>query len=235
MLNQIDIYLRNTDISTLYSDLGIELHGFIMSVIDSKYATSLHNQEPRPFSLFVYDSGNGFSCRVSTLNDEAIRIIDALEKVDKIIVYGIDRPLVVENISRSNPINAADIPDILSKNKYTVDIVTPATRKTSGEYTNPPDLCKYFLSVANKLKIYEDISIENDELETLFADMKMSRYIFESRSFILGGKKIPSMTGNCDVVIKRGADKLKLLLGYATYSGIGAKTSLGMGGFLVRT
>ena len=30
MLNQIDIYLHNADISTLYSDLGIKLHGFIM-------------------------------------------------------------------------------------------------------------------------------------------------------------------------------------------------------------
>jgi len=234
MLNQIDIYLRNTDISTLYSDLGIKLHGFIMSAIDSKYATAMHSQEPRPFSLFVYDSGNGFACRVSTLNDEAVQIIDTLEKVDKIIVYGIDMPLVVENISRSNPINAADIPDILSGGKYTVDIVTPATRKTSGEYTNPPDLCKYFLSVAAKLQAYENISVDAAELETLFADMKISRYIFESRSFMLGGKKIPSMTGNCDVAIKRGADKLKLLIGYATYSGIGAKTSLGMGGFIVR-
>jgi len=54
---------------------------------------------------------------------------------------------------------------------------------------------------------------------------------------MLGGKNIPSMTGSCDIIINSTGEqlrKIKLLLGYATYSGIGAKTSLGMGGFLVR-
>lgn len=237
MLNQLDIYLRHSDISQLYSDLGIKLHGFIMSKIDTKYAESLHGQEPRPFSLFVYDSGNGFVCRVSTLNDEAVQIIDVLQKQDKIVIYVGRKPilLAVENVTKSNPIKTNKISDILNKNKYTLDIVTPATRKTSGVYTNPPDLCKYFTSVANKLQTYENIFIERDELELLFADIKMSRYIFESKDFLLGGKPIPAMTGSFDVSINNKSEKIKLLLGYATYCGIGAKTSLGMGGFLVRT
>ena len=237
MLNQIDIYLRNADISSLYSDLGIKLHGFIMSKINTNYANFLHTQEPRPFSLFVYDSGNGFACRISTLNDEAIQIINVLENTDKIIVYGVDKPLLVEKIDRSKPINVTDIPSILANKKYTLDIITPATRKTSGVYTNLPDLCKYFTSVASKLKFYENILIENSELEKLFSSIKMSKYNFESRNFMLGGKNIPSMTGNCDIIINSTGEqlrKIKLLLGYATYSGIGAKTSLGMGGFLVR-
>ena len=235
MLNQIDIYLRDSDISSLYSDLGIKLHGFIMAKIDKTYAQLLHEQEPRPFSLFVYDSKKGFVCRVSSLNDEAVQIIDMLESIDKIKIYGIDKPLVVENISRSNPINAADIPEILGENKYRLDIITPATRKTSGKYTNLPNLRDYFASVANKIGEYENIAIESDELDALFADMTMSGYHFESSSFALGGRKIPSMIGNADIMIKSGADKLKLLLGYATYSGIGAKTALGMGGFLMQT
>ena len=234
MLHQIDIYLHGADISELYSDLGIKLHGFIMSKIHPKYADLLHTQEPRPFSLFVYNGGSGFACRVSVLNDEAVQIIDALENIDEIKVYGIDKPLTVGNVSRSNPINAADIPAILHKNKYSLDIVTPAVRKTNGRYTNPPDLCKYFASVANKLNAYENIPIDYGGLDALFAEMKISQYIFESKDFMLGGKKIPAVTGSLDISLKSGADKLKLLLGYATYSGIGAKTSLGMGGFLVR-
>ncbi|MCL2772516.1 MAG: CRISPR system precrRNA processing endoribonuclease RAMP protein Cas6 [Oscillospiraceae bacterium] len=178
-------------------------------------------------------------CRVSTLNDEAAQILDALEKQDTIVVYADKKPilLTIEKISRSNPIYAMDIPNILTKKKYKIDIVTPATRKTSGEYTNRPDLCQYFTSVANKLKVYEDILIENSELEMLFANIKMSRYNFESRNYMIGGKNIPAMTGSCDISINSDSeqvDKIKLLLGYATYSGIGAKTSLGMGGFLVQ-
>ena len=235
MINQIDIYLRNADISQLYSDLGIKLHGFIMAKIDANYAKLLHAKEPRPFSLFVYDGGDGFVCRVSTLNDEAVRIIDVLEQQDKIVVYAGKKPILLaaEKFSRSNPINAGDIPAILTKNKYSLDIVTPATRKTSGLYTNPPDLCKYFASVATKLQAYENISIERDEIESLFANIKISRYIYESKNYMLGGKAIPAMTGNFDITVTGEAEKIKLLLGYATYSGIGAKTSLGMGGFLV--
>ena len=239
MLNQLDIYLRNSDISALYSDLGIKLHGFIMSKIDTKYADLLHGQEPRPFSLFVYDSGNGFVCRVSILNDEAVQILDVLEKQDRIVVYSGKKPILleVEKMSRSNAINASDIPEILNRNRYTVDIVTPATRKTSGVYTNPPDLSKYFVSVASKVKTYENISIDNSEIETLFGNITITRYIYESKNFLLGGKTIPAMTGNCDIIIDAASgqsEKLKLMFGYATYSGIGAKTSLGMGGFLVR-
>ena len=235
MLNQLDIYLRNTDISPLYSDLGVKLHGFVMSKINMDYANLLHNQELRPFSLFVYDSGNGFVCRVSTLNDEAGQILEVLESQDKIVVYSGKKPILleVEKMSRSNPINASDIPEILNKKNYAVDIVTPATRKTSGIYTNPPDLSKYFTSVANKLNIYENISIKSGELESLFANIKMERYIFESKNFMLGGQTIPAMTGSFDITIKGESEILKLLLGYATYSGIGAKTSLGMGGLLV--
>ena len=237
MLNQLDIYLRNTDISPLYSDLGIKFHGFIMSNLNANYANLLHTQELRPFSLFVYNSGNGFVCRVSTLNDEAVQIISMLENTNEIIVYGIDKPLLVEKITRSNPINITDISNLLNKKRYIIDIITPATRKTNGEYVNPPDLCKYFTSVANKLKMYENISIENNELEELFSNVKIDKYSFESSNFMLGGKNIPSMIGNCGIIINANGEqlkKIKLLLGYATYSGIGAKTSLGMGGFLVR-
>lgn len=240
MLNQLDIYLRNSDISTLYSDLGIKLHGFIMSKINTTYAELLHGLEPRPFSLFVYNSGNGFVCRVSTLNEEALQILDILEKQDEIVVYAGKKPILisVENMSRSKTINAVDIPGILSKNKYTAGIVAPATRKTNGEYGNPPDLGKYFISVVNKLKVYENIIIETSEIEQLFSNIRMNRYTFESQNFMFGGKKIPSMTGNFDITInadKEQSEKIKLLLGYATYSGIGAKTSLGMGGFLMQT
>jgi len=76
-----------------------------------------------------------------------------------------------------------------------------------------------------------------DELEAFFADITITRYIYESKNFFLGGKTIPAMTGSCDIIINSNGEqlkKIKLLLGYATYSGIGAKTSLGMGGFLVR-
>ncbi|MCL2159866.1 MAG: CRISPR system precrRNA processing endoribonuclease RAMP protein Cas6 [Oscillospiraceae bacterium] len=235
MLNQIDIYLKKSDISSLYSDLGIKLHGFIMSKIDTKYAGLLHEKEPRSFSLFVHDGKDGLVCRVSTLSDEAEQIIAMLEDIDKITVYGMDEPLVVEHNNRAIPIKAAYIPDILNKNKYRLNIVTPATRKTSGRYTNPPDPQKYFGSVANKLWEYENIEIRQEELEGLFSDMTMTQYYFENSSFSIAGKKIPSMIGGADISLKSDADtkKLKLLLGYATYSGIGAKTALGMGGFLI--
>lgn len=237
MLHQLDIYLKNSDISQLYSDLGIKLHGFIMSKIDTKYADLLHMQEPRPFSLFVYDSGNGFVCRISALNDEALQIIEAVENTDKITVYGIDTPLIVEKISRSAQIDAKDIPGILPDNRYTLDIITSATRKTGGVYTNPPDFSKYFISVANKLQAYENISIEQNELEQLFSNIKINDYVYKSTKFLLGGNPIPAMIGSLDISInpkKEQTKKIKLLLGYATYSGIGAKTSLGMGGLLLR-
>jgi len=242
MLEQLDLYIKSADTSELFSNLGVKLHGFIMSRIDSDYAKRLHNpREHTPFSLFVFDSGEGFICRISTLTDEASQILDAMQNVGKIKVYGITEPLTIENMIRSNPIVRQDIVRIVTKKKYVLNFITPAVYKKDGKFCNMPELYRYFRTVVEKINRFESMDIEYRDIAEIFESyLKVGEYRYESSSYLLGGYIIPAMIGGASISIaarKEESDNkpeiLRLLLGYATFSGVGGKTSLGMGGTLL--
>lgn len=238
MLSQIDIYLKNADISSLYSDLGIKLHGFIMSKINTEYARFLHSQSLNPFSIFVFANEKGFVCRISTLTDEAAaQIITKMHTISEINVYGINKPLIVDNIISNAPIQANQISRMLSKRKYIIHFLTPATYKKDGKYCNLPSLYRFFRTVAEKINLFENINIDISDLKTLFDGINITEYTLKSEQYFLNNYPISAMAGNASITITSQSEQLvllKTLLGYATYSGVGGKTSLGMGGFLVR-
>lgn len=236
MLHQLDLYIRSADLSSLYSSLAVKLHGYIMSKIDTRYAGYLHGLDVNPFSLYLYDSGSEFIMRLSALNDEAAQILDKVEKTRSIVIYGLNSSLTVEYAKRANPISIADIGEAVKARGYQIRFVTPATYKTAGKYCNMPVLHKLFKPVINKINIYEHTGFNEESLEHLFSLVRIDAYRFDSASYRVGCTDIPSMTGYADISLHAEGDELaliRLLLGYAVYSGAGAKTSLGMGGFLL--
>jgi len=118
MLNQIDLYVECKDTSSLYSDIAIKIHGFIMKIIDTNYAEKLHKQELNPFSLFAFPIQDGFIIRVSTLNDEAFQIIEALKGMSEIRIYGISEPVLVKKVENYPPVSLEYLANYATKRKY---------------------------------------------------------------------------------------------------------------------
>lgn len=238
MLDQLDLYLTGADVSNLYSDLAVKLHGFIMSQLPSKYVAWLHRQTLNPFSLFAFDGGEGkgFVMRLSSLNVEALRILDAMQVVKEIKICGLEKPLVVERTHRAAALAIQRVHRALPEGRYTLHILTPAAYKTKGNYCNWPDFAKLYKTAINKLNRFEHLALNEEQLEALFDRAGGERYRFQSCEYLLSGKKIPALTGHVELALEGDDEEmrlLRLLLGYATYSGIGIKTSLGMGGTLL--
>ena len=74
--------------------------------------------------------------------------------------------------------------------------------------------------------------IDADTLEQLYTNAQIVRYDLKSVSFSLEGVKIPSFIGKITIKMngtQTMANFARMLLEFGTYSGVGIKTSLGMG------
>ncbi len=236
MLQQIDIYTKATDISGLYSDLSVKIHGYIMSRISNDYAAELHGGTVNPFSIYTVDAGEYYITRVSALNEHAQQILNVFEDCRKIRIFGTDSNLELLDVRKSPCVELPQLVLLMNKFRYRISIVTPAMFRQGGVLKCVPELPAYFNSVCQKLEKFENISFTRDELYSAFSLLKVENYSLQSESFISGSRKQNGMTGFFDIKLpdsKPESDLLKTVLSYATYSGIGGQTTQGMGGFIV--
>lgn len=236
MLHQLDIYLENADLSEVYSELAIKIHGFLMCKIDKVFAGKLHEQGVNPFSIFAVPSAGGFIVRLSALTDEALQLIDVLEKERRIIVKGAQEPLKIIKAERAPSIGFDEIQQLFHKRKYKITFVTPAMYKSQGVLCFDTRLENYFNSVIQKMNLFENTSFTMEDVHEALGRTTISDYSFSSANYFLSGHNVKGMTGEAFITIKSNGMLLNFtntLLGYSVYSGVGGKTPLGMGGFLL--
>ena len=115
-----------------------------------------------------------------------------------------------------------------------IHFLSPTAFKQNGRYLFYPDLRCVFQSLMNK---YDSATAENtmhdeDTLEQICEHAQVIRYDLKSVSFSLEGVKIPSFIGKITIKL-HGTDTManfvNMLFEFGEYSGVGIKTSLGMG------
>ena len=165
---------------------------------------------------------------------------------------------LVENIGSSITLTHNDLSfDVLSKNiiniqsyKELVDkvflneekknivrlkLLTPTTYKSNNEYQIFPSIRALYSSIYNKWNAFSDkISLADEEVfEHIITHSSIIKYNLKSYKYNLEKVTINSFIGNLSILLK-GPNELQticnLLVEYAQYCGIGAKTSMGMGG-----
>ena len=230
MMQRMVIRLRSENLDDIHSDLGVKIHGYIMSIIDSDYAEKLHTEALNPFSINVVRDGSELILTINALADEAMQIINALKAVDKIIVKGAPA-LKVLDYSIENPVGYNDYVDNIKK--YQFNIITPALCKKQGTLYFGTEISQYFKSVALKLNEFENENISEEDIKKAFDCMKIVGYKFFSKSYKIAPKKLTGMMGSVSFKIHgdySNCELLKKLIHYSCYSGIGSRTALGMGG-----
>lgn len=180
------IRLRSENLDDIHSDLGVKIHGYIMSIIDSDYAEKLHTEALNPFSINVVRDGSELILTINALADEAMQIINALKAVDKIIVKGAPA-LKVLDYSIENPVGYNDYVDNIKK--YQFNIITPALCKKQGTLYFGTEISQYFKSVALKLNEFENENISEEDIKKAFDCMKIVGYKFFSKSYKIDPKK----------------------------------------------
>ena len=238
MLYQTDFCFALCSGQDMQSALSVKTHGAAMKAIPSAYAAKMHTNDYHPFSIFTVRSEEGYTVRVSALCDEASAIPKALAEQPAIRIYteqGIcDLSVLMQNSAA--PIPAAQAAALVPERGCRLIFSSPAMIRVHSRPTAKPDICTYFYSVIRKYNAFENGSLDYAAFQEAFSAAWFGAYQISSDFYQITGRTFPGMTGYCDLYFPQDAKQnrlLRLCLGYASYSGIGSKTTQGMGGILL--
>lgn len=241
---EIDLQPEKPDFKINYH-YGSLLHGVLMETISPDYADKLHANSLRPFTQFVYYNRQRqtHTWKISTLNEEA---------GENIIRPMLDEDKLQINIRHKNlPVKLADrrITDSTSYETLTRDIylneqarrkvwlhfLSPTTFKIDGRFVIWPSVRHVFQSLLSRWNsFYSVVSLQDDDLlDHLIDHTEIISYKLKSTSFGLEGVKISSFKGDVCFLVRGPNDLVRianLLFAFSNFSGVGAKTALGMGG-----
>lgn len=235
-MKRIIISLQRIDQSPI--DLSAKLHGFLMEKLDPDYVAWLHEQETNPYSMKVTHQREQTIWTLQLLTDEAIQqILPFVLELKRVELHGL--PVFgVQSITMQD-LSSEQLFEFFNENQdrslFTVHFQSPTGFRSQGEYVLFPTMRLIFQSLMMKYaRLLENRQdIEEETLDYLVEHSRITSYRLESSYFRVHGKKIPGFKGKLTFKIT-GPTTLKayanMLLKFGEYSGIGMKTSLGMGG-----
>lgn len=239
MITKLTIGLENSEKLVDIKSSSL-FHGFLMEQLEYEYAEILHQNGWKPYATSIRQKEDILFWEITTLNLEAKeKVIDHLLKKNLSHIYLSYKKLKLEIVSMEKTEVSYD--DLLEENYFkdgsrylTIFFNTPTSFKSQGQYVFFPDMHLIYQSIMNKYDtVSKDNTIFNEEvLEQLLAHTQMIDYHLQSRRFYLEGVKIPSFTGRIKIKIHGPQMLVNLvhyILQFATYSGVGIKTAIGMG------
>ena len=241
MLSQIKMKLvSDTDLTYQMSSL---FHGFLMESISKEYADRLHGSSLHPFSQHLDFSPGGPFWVVNCLNEEARDkiIFNCLMRINDIELKKISQTLHIEERVYKE-VSSKELTDRFygedSSRYTTLHFITPTAFKQNGRYLFFPDLRCIYQSLMNKYDASDSTEsmFDEDTLEELYKGSEISRYDIKSTLFHLEGVRIPSYIGKITIKVngtQTMANFARMLFEFGKYSGIGIKTSIGMGAYRI--
>ena len=138
-----------------------------------------------------------------------------------------------KNISYKDLVKECYLKD--GQRRLKITFLTPTSFKQDGKYAIFPSVRLIFQSLMMKFdKASTQMEVfGKDILETFEKHVEISMYKLRSTSFHLDGTKVPAFIGDITIVVKGPVQLVNLanmLLTFGTYSGVGIKTGIGMGG-----
>jgi CRISPR-associated endoribonuclease Cas6 len=214
-----------------------------MEQLDPEYATYLHRQVRHPYALSVERAGaDSLVWRVNALNKEAVdNIIRPLSlclesgpielrsaevgvlQPSGVLLSETDPGLWVTRFYSDNP-----------PRKFRLSFMSPTAFRTAGAYTFTPDLRLIFQSLQMRYSLLSDRVDEPDDelIEELTRHSRITAYSLRTLPFAVGANRVPGFIGWASVQLGGPSTLVsfaQLLFSLAEFSGVGIKTSMGMG------
>ena len=239
MLSSLRIELEGEFDKSRNDLLGSLFQGFIMENIDVEYVEELHISTLHPYSQYITVNNNKLIWTLNTLNAEAKEKIADILKNKKIIdIKHKDREYKVSSVTEKNISYKDLVKECYLKDgqrRLKITFLTPTSFKQDGKYAIFPSVRLIFQSLMMKFdKASTQMEVfGKDILETFEKHVEISMYKLRSTSFHLDGTKVPAFIGDVTIVVKGPVQLVNLanmLLTFGTYSGVGIKTGIGMGG-----
>ena len=241
MIKQYRIKLKPDNESALSSLSGYYLYGMLTELLDPEYASLLHDNSISPISQYIQinSTDNAVDWIVNLFNSEAAaQISPILEGNSNFIINSCNCSLRVKDLSmtilpsdEALVERAQALPDL---SKPTLEFISPTSFKSYGEYLIFPSVEHIIRNLVNRWNSYSQSYLIKDEdaILALIQGIKIAGYRLQSSYFKMKGTKIPGFRGEVRLSTRLSiplAELLKILLYFSEYSGIGIKTSLGMG------
>ena len=239
MLAQINMELETKELNMNMASL---FHGYLMENIDSAYAEYFHYNTTNPFTscIFKDTKEDKFFWRVTTFSQKAYDMLMSYFSKgipEKIYLKNKDLEINVKSFS----IQKKSYEDLFleATERKRIKLMSPTSFKSDGITHIFPNISTLISGVIAKINQHsetaelEDKKIVNELLEKVY----IKDYNLRTKIFHLESIKIKGFIGTMDLAIK-GEDRtlaniLNFLILMSEYTGLGIKTSLGMGGVKV--
>lgn len=223
---------------------GSIMQGALLEEMDYEYVERLHNMKYNPYSQYIYLNKDGsYIWRINTIGEEAFKKIleENILTKDKIFIKNKDLEI---KILEKNLISNTNLDEILKKwfvaeegsNKIKYKILTPVSYKDDNKYIIIPDIKLILSNLINKWNAFSSNNIDKNIYEEYLIRTFISNYNIKSTTFSLEKIKIKGYIGEIEITIKANQmmiNILNMLFEFAEYSGLGIKTSIGMGGIKI--
>lgn len=243
-LQQIELAINLDSNIKLNESLGSVLHGLLMEYCSSEFISICHSNQFNPFSQCLYYDKNNlvYIWRISTYSElSANELTKAINTFpSKIILKQKQANL---NILKQTNIFSTNYEELMD-NIFTSDklyksaklqFLTTTSFKNNKEYAIFPDISHILTTIISKWNMFTTTEILDDPtlIEELTKYVRIFNYKLHTNRFYLEKTKIPGFKGIIEISLPKNPIMnriMQLLLHFTKFTGVGIKTSLGMGG-----
>ncbi|MGL4607985.1 MAG: CRISPR system precrRNA processing endoribonuclease RAMP protein Cas6 [Eubacteriaceae bacterium] len=239
MITQAKLKLEKTSKTELGSALGAKIHGYLLNKMPEKTAEKLHSfGEIRPFSLAVNTKMKDYDVLiVNALNSEACCLIDWILEIGQIELTGLPEAIQVLEKKEKKIKKLSELSEVVETEKIRLSFFSPTTYKVDNRYSDQFNLSRILMNPIKKVNAFEGGDIEAKDFYAINENFKIIAYHLRSRKYSIKKNRISGFIGEVEGTLEGSLElikKINLILNYSQYTGIGAKTSMGMGGFSYR-
>lgn len=240
MIGQYCFALRSADESPIPSVLAYRLYGWLLEQLPEALGEQLHEQGEKPLSQYIrYDkAANQTLWIVSVFQGELYELLaPVLESISCIALH---QTTLQATLLHKQCFASAQELVLYAKgqqlpSRLTIHFHTTGSFKQDGCYVIFPQTRLLLRSLLTKWNTwFPEYSLDDeDAVAALERGIRITDYQLRSGRYTLKSARIPGFSGRLTITSSLSApmqEVWNLLLVFSTLSGIGIKTTLGMGG-----
>lgn len=216
----------------------------LLSLLPEETAVWLHEQGETPVSQFLYQDRQTKLTywQVGLLGKAAVQIFAPILDNLTVLKTNIDDvPLILCSCQKLTAPELIEKARSLPESKrITLRLLSPMAFKQSGHYAILPETKLIVQSLMNKWNSsFPDYPLDDaDAAQMLMSGLRISDLSIRSTRYSLKANRIPGIIGSITIDASLSVPMMeiwKMLICFSSFSGIGIKTALGMGGAAIKS
>jgi CRISPR-associated endoribonuclease Cas6 len=232
-------YKINLPNSLRTQNIGSTLHGVLMELLPSELVEHLHKLSYNPFRQRLIFEKELVIWEIVGLHKMVSEELLKLENLREITIKRAQKTVSLSLLSK----DAIAVDDLVKKEMgreidsriISLKFTSPTSFKANGHYDIFPDIRKIFRSLMMNFDFFSETTkiYDYEVLSYIEENVHIVSYKLMTKNFHLEKIKVKGFQGDMTLKVTGAEQFVKLVLlmiKYATFAGIGMKTSLGMGG-----